>query len=156
MIDLVERGELVEERLDASVRRLLAEKFTLGLFDNPFLDEDEALETVGRAVFAELGASTQRSAIVRLTAADPGSPAAPLSAARVYVEGIAEHAANRLGQLVDTPQQADLAVLRLSAPFQPRPGGFESFFHAGALEFPPDELGRILSICRAVSTIVVI
>jgi hypothetical protein len=31
---------------------------------------------------------------------------------------------------------ADLAVLRINAPFGPRPGGFEAFFHAGSLEFP--------------------
>ncbi len=35
---------LPEPRLDASVRRLLAVQFDLGLFDNPFVDEDFAAE----------------------------------------------------------------------------------------------------------------
>ena len=156
VIDLVDSGELPEERLDASARRLLAEKFALGLFDNPFLNEDEALKTVGRADFTELGASTQRSAIVRLTAADLGSLAASSGVARVYVEGIGKVAAQRLGQLVDAPEHAGFAVLRLNAPFEPRPGGFEAFFHAGALEFSPTELERILAICQTTPTIIVL
>ncbi len=34
-----------------SVRRLLREKFVLGLFDHPFVDVDRAAATVGRADF---------------------------------------------------------------------------------------------------------
>ena len=39
---LVARGEVAEERIDASARRILLVKFRLGLFDDPYVDEDEA------------------------------------------------------------------------------------------------------------------
>jgi beta-glucosidase len=58
--------------------------------------------------------------------------------------------------VVDDPAHADLAVLRIDAPFEPRPGGFESFFHAGSLEFAAVERGRIVAICRQLPTIVVL
>ena len=35
LVDLVRSGEISEERIDVSARRLLREKFVLGLFDNP-------------------------------------------------------------------------------------------------------------------------
>ncbi len=74
----------------------------------------------------------------------------------VYVENIAPAAAARLGRVVDDPAAADLAVLRINAPYEPRPGGFESFFHAGSLEVRPQERERIVALCRQVPTIVVL
>ena len=38
IINLVQRGEIEESRIDQSVRRILRDKFTIGLFDNPFVD----------------------------------------------------------------------------------------------------------------------
>ena len=42
LLELVADGQITEERLDASARRILREKFELGLFENPFVDEDAA------------------------------------------------------------------------------------------------------------------
>jgi beta-glucosidase len=42
VVQLVEQGRIAEERIDVSVRRLLREKFILGLFDEPYLDLDHA------------------------------------------------------------------------------------------------------------------
>ena len=58
--------------------------------------------------------------------------------------------------MVEEPADADLAVLRLNSPFEPRPGGFESPFHAGSLEFPAAERDRIVTICEQVPTIIVL
>lgn len=157
VVEAVRSGRISEQRVDQSVRRLLAEKFRLGLFDAPFLDVDHALATVGRDDFVAAGEDAQRAAIVRLTAADDGPAALPLrEGLNVYVENIGEEAAARLGTIVDDPSQAELAVVRLDAPFDPRPGGFEAFFHAGSLEFPPEERDRIVALCRQVPTIVVL
>jgi beta-glucosidase len=155
VLEAVRSGRVGEERIDQSVRRLLREKFTLGLFDQPFIDIDYAVATIGRADFVAEGEAAQRAAIVRLTAAEPGPAALPLrSNQAVYVENIAPAVAARLGHVVDDPADADLAVLRINAPYEPRPGGFESFFHAGSLEFAPGERERIVAICRRVPTIV--
>jgi beta-glucosidase len=157
VIEAVLSGRVSEERINQSVRRLLREKFKLGLFDQPFLDIDQAVATIGRADFVAEGEAAQSAAIVRLTAADSGPAAPPLAGDQtVYVENIAPVPAARLGQVVDDPADADLAVLRINAPFEPRPGGFESFFHAGSLEFAPEERGRIVTICRQLPTIIVL
>ncbi|MFT4044185.1 MAG: glycoside hydrolase family 3 N-terminal domain-containing protein [Gordonia sp. (in: high G+C Gram-positive bacteria)] len=154
LIDLVSQGRLPESRLDESVRRLLAEKFRLGLFDNPFVDVEHAVATVGRSDFVEAGRAAQRAALVRLTESS-GSAALPLAPGlRVYTEGLDDGEAARLGTVVGSPAEADVAVLRLRAPFEPRPGRFESMFHAGSLEYPADELDRVLAVCEAVPTIV--
>jgi beta-glucosidase len=157
VVELVRSRRVSEARIDRSVRRLLREKFLLGLFDRPFLDVDHAVATVGRADFVAAGEATQRAAIVRLTAAGSGQAALPLGTGQaVYVENIGSAAAARLGRVVGDPSDADLAVLRLDAPYEPRPGGFESFFHAGSLEFPADERDRIVAICRQAPTIIVL
>jgi beta-glucosidase len=157
VVELVRSGRLSQARIDQSVRRLLREKFVLGLFDQPFLDTNRALATIGRADFVTEGQAAQRAAMVRLTDPGAGSAAHPVRANHaVYVENISPAAANRLGTVVDDPADADLAVLRLDAPYEPRPGGFESFFHAGSLEFPADERDRIVAVCEQVPTIIVL
>ena len=121
-----------------------------------FLDPEHAVATIGRTDFVAAGEAAQRAAIVRLTAAESGPAALPLAAGR---RGLRrghrfDHAATRLGTVVGDPADADLAVLRLNAPYEPRPGGFESFFHAGSLEFPAAERDRIVAICEQVPTII--
>ncbi|HKG50917.1 MAG TPA: glycoside hydrolase family 3 N-terminal domain-containing protein [Actinomycetales bacterium] len=157
VVELVRTGRVSQARIDQSVRRLLREKFVLGLFDRPLLDADRAVATIGRADFVAEGEAAQRAAMVRLTAVKSGPAELPLDVHQsVYVENIAPEPAARLGQVVADPADADVAVLRLNAPFEPRPGGFEAFFHAGSLEFAPAERDRIVAICQQVPTIVVL
>ena len=47
LLDLVAQGRVTEARIDESARRLLAVKFRLGLFDDPFVDEDAAARDRG-------------------------------------------------------------------------------------------------------------
>ena len=42
IVDLVRKGVLTEVRIDESVRRLLGDKFKLGLFENPYVDPEQA------------------------------------------------------------------------------------------------------------------
>ena len=57
---------------------------------------------------------------------------------------------------VDTAAEADIGILRLATPFEERSGRFESFFHSGPLDFPPDRLAEILELLAAVPTVVVV
>lgn len=66
IIQLVDSGDLSEQRLDASVYRLLLEQFRLGLFDDPYVDADLAASIVGRSDFREAGMEAQRKSIVLL------------------------------------------------------------------------------------------
>jgi beta-glucosidase len=145
--------------VDASVARLLTEKFRLGLFDDRrYVNPDHAEETVGRADFRTAGATAQRrSATLLKNTAHAEIPLLPLTGRpRLYVENVQPDVAAGYADITTDPAGADLAVLRLNTPFDPRPGLFESFFHAGRLDFPEDDLKKILNLLDSVPTIVVL
>jgi hypothetical protein len=74
---------------------------------------------------------------------------------KVYVEGFnTTFLEGRDVTVVDTPEEAELALVRLQAPFEPRPGGFEARYTAGSLEFNSTEKARQAAIYQAVPTIV--
>jgi beta-glucosidase len=152
VVQLVEQGRISEDRIDISVRRLLREKFILGLFDNPYVDPDDAAATVGKAGFVAAGAEAQRRAYTLLTNNDQILPLK--RGCRLYLEGVSDEIAARYGEVVSDPADADVALLRLEAPYEPRPGGFEARFHAGSLEFPVAERDHHAAICAAAPTIV--
>lgn len=169
LLDLFAQGRVSAPRIDESVRRLLAVKFRLGLFDNPFVDEDAATETVGRQDFRAAGHEAQARSVTVLQNGRPGGGAGPDGASdavrlpispgrRVYVENVSPEAAARLGTVVDRPEDADLAVVRLMAPFDPRSDLFlESWFHQGSLDFPPGlvvRMQRIADHCPLVLDVV--
>ncbi|MFJ3764060.1 glycoside hydrolase family 3 N-terminal domain-containing protein [Streptomyces sp. NPDC090082] len=151
IVELVGTGRISEERIDASVRRLLREKFVLGLFDERrYVDPDEAAETVGRADFAAAGAAAQRRSLTVLTDGPLPLPGRP----RLYVENVDPAVAAAYGEVVADPADAELAVLRLRTPYEERPGLFESFFHSGSLAFGEEELAGVLRLLRTVPTVV--
>jgi beta-glucosidase-like glycosyl hydrolase len=157
LLDLVARGRVSEARIDESARRLLAVKFRLGLFDNPYVDEDAAAETVGREDFRELGHRAQAQSVTVLARRDPALPIA--SGQRVYAERVSDEALARHGLTrVERPEDADVALVRLMAPFEPRSDLFlEAWFHQGSLDFPPGlvyRLARIAAVCPLVVDVV--
>ncbi|MFJ7153459.1 glycoside hydrolase family 3 protein [Streptomyces sp. NPDC101118] len=154
IVELVRSGRIAGSRIDTSVRRLLREKFTLGLFEDPYVDPDLAEETVGRADFAALGATAQRRSLTVLTNRGGTLPVA--GRPRLYTENVDPAVAGRYGEVVDRPEEADLAVLRLRTPYEPRENLFESFFHSGRLDFPEEELAGILRLLDTVPTLVCI
>jgi beta-glucosidase len=60
LVDAVKAGELTEARLDESVRRIMEEKFALGLFESPFVDADAAATRVGTDAFRAAGLDAQK------------------------------------------------------------------------------------------------
>ncbi|KAK1594596.1 glycosyl hydrolase family 3 N terminal domain-containing protein [Colletotrichum navitas] len=156
VVQLVKEGNVTEDRIDVSVRRLLREKFLLGLFDNPFVDPEAAARIVGNDYFARLGNDAQRRAYTLLTNKDGILPLKHLGAeTKFYIEGFnATFLEARNYTVVETPEEADYALLRLQAPYEPRPGGFEAAYHAGSLEFSDEEKARQAAIYAAVPTIV--
>ena len=156
LIELVQKGQLSEARLDESVRRLLRDKFRLGLFDAPYLDVAAAAAIVGRSDFCEVGEQAQRRSIVLLKNSERGGrPTLPLSARpKLYLENVDPEVASAYGEVVQTVAEADLAILRLVTPFEPRDGPLDRYFHAGDLDFKQPELGRILGILAEVPTVV--
>lgn len=72
----------------------------------------------------------------------------------LYVENMEKGTAGEYGRLVEEPTEADLAILRLRTPYEPGASKFESFFHSGRLDFPEEQLKRILDLLDTVPTIV--
>lgn len=151
LIGLVRSGDVSEERLDVSARRLLREKFELGLFDNPYVDVAAADAIVGSTEFRTAGEQAQRASIAVLS----NDGVLPLRRGlKLYVEGIDPEAAARFGEVVATPQEADAAILRLQAPYEQRASAFENFFHAGSLDFPAEVLAHVAEVSSSVPTVV--
>ncbi|KAJ5525544.1 hypothetical protein N7494_012194 [Penicillium frequentans] len=156
--ELVANGRITEQRLDQSVRRLLREKFLLGLFDDRFVDEDAAAQIVGKAEWCKLGADAQRRSYTLLTNSNNCLPLshAHLQTAKLYVEGIPAEAVEARGlKVVEDPADADFALLRLKTAYEPRPGKFESMFHAGSLEYSEEEKARQAKVFAAVPSVIV-
>ncbi|WP_060883315.1 glycoside hydrolase family 3 protein [Streptomyces caniscabiei] len=151
IVELVRSGRITEDRVDASVRRLLRVKFALGLFERRYVDPDRAEETVGASEFTALGEAAQRRSLTVLT----NHSLLPLTdRPNLYVEGVGAQTASLYGNIVADPAHADVAVLRLRAPYEERPGLFESFFHSGSLAFDEERLKEILALLAAVPTLV--
>jgi beta-glucosidase len=157
IIELVRSGQVAETRIDESIRRLLRDKFRLGLFDNPYLDPDEAERIVGNVDFRAAGELAQRKSIVLLkNGALADAALLPLQGRpRLYLENVDPLVARGYGQVVEKVEDADLAILRLKAPYEFRDWGFlDRLFHAGDLDFKGEEKERILGIMAQVPTIV--
>lgn len=160
LLELIAEGTISEMRIDESVRRLLRVKFQIGLFDDPYVDVEAAARTVGKPEFMEKGKEAQRKSMVLLkNKLNPDSTRTlPLAAGlNIYVENIDQGVAGNYATVVDSLTDADLAILRLQAPWEPKDGNFmEAMFHQGALDFPEPELNRILDIARTKPTVVII
>lgn len=152
IIQLVREGKVGEERIDQSVRRLLRDKFRLGLFDNPFVDVEAAEKILGKAEFRQKGELAQRKSVVLLKNDKRTLPLK--SGLKIYVENLKPEVVGPYGQVVEDVAQADIAILRLNAPYEKRKGMAEGWFHAGELDFKEPEKSRILSILNRVPTIV--
>jgi beta-glucosidase-like glycosyl hydrolase len=147
LVELVTQGRVTEARIDESVRRLLRVKFELGLFDDPYVDEDAAEATVGRADFVAEGHHAQAASVTVLKKQDGVLPLRPGS--RIYLEGIPVEAVVDLGEVAESPEHADIALVRLAAPFEPRSDLFlEAWFHQGSLDFPPGLVHRLRRIAQ--------
>jgi beta-glucosidase len=157
IVALVFGGKISERRIDESVRRLLKDKFRLGLFENPYVDPDQASQIVGNDEFQAVADLAQRKSIVLLkNEATASGKTLPLDmGAKTYVENINPVAAAAYGSVVEQLEQADVAILRVHTPFEPG-AGFFSFIHQGSLAFGGEELARLQAIMRAKPTVVAI
>jgi beta-glucosidase len=155
VLKLVRAGRIGEARIDESARRLLRDKFRLGLFDDPYLDEDAAERTVGAQPFRDAGERAQRASIVLLKNGREGeAPLLPLKGRpKAYLERVDPEIAKAYCDPVATVEEADVAIVRVDAPFRKRRGILERLFHAGDLDFEERERARLLGILERVPTV---
>jgi beta-glucosidase len=86
---LVASGLVTEARVTEAAKRLLTPLFQMGLFENPFVDEAAADETVGSEAHREVGLDVQRkSAVLLQNRAVRGGKVLPLQeGSKVYILG---------------------------------------------------------------------
>ena len=66
VIELVRKGLMPLSRIDASVKRILKNKFDLGLFDNPYVEVDQVKSRVNTERNIKLGKEAQKQSMVLL------------------------------------------------------------------------------------------
>lgn len=128
LLETVKLGYVTTERIDASVSRLLKEKFALGLFENPYVDVEKAKKLVGNPDFQKTGDLAMRKSIVLLRNDSKLLPVKP--ATKVYFETYFEKDKDKSPVtafqtkasqwdfvLTDSKDEADLVVLWLNPHF---------------------------------------
>jgi len=154
IVELVKSGQLTETRIDESVKRIMRDKFRLGLFDDPYVNEEEANQIAGKEAFRELGKIAQAKSTVLLK-----NELLPLKkGTKIYAEGIADdNIFNSFGELVSNPMEADVILKRIGTPYDERDEYFlESFFHQGRLYYSDEEKKEILDLISKKPSIVVV
>ena len=158
VVKLVKDGKVSTERIDNSVRRLLRMKFRLGLFENPYVDVENAVKIVGNDKFKAAGDLAQRKSIVLLkNDTIDKRPVLPLKKGiKIYIRNLDAAKAAKFGTVVDKPDQADIAIVRLKTPSEvlPKSGLLGQLMRAGALDFKGKEKEEILKLLATVPTIV--
>jgi beta-glucosidase len=131
LLETVKSGMVDMKLIDNSVFRLLMEKFELGLFENPYIDEEAAVKLVGNEAFQKKADVAFRKSIVLLRNARlPGQEtnALPLKPkTKIYFESYFQkkgasasnvyQAANNNYDIefVKTPEEADGIVLWITS-----------------------------------------
>ena len=153
VVELVKEGGITEDRIDLSVRRILRDKFVLGLFDNPFLSEDN-LEVFENSDYKAKGKEAQRRSLVLLKNDEGILPLA--ENVKVYPQGIDHKALEPFATIVDKPEDADFIVLKFGTPYTPveNPEFFlQRLFHEGRLDFPGKEKQEMLTLINKKPTV---
>ncbi|MEY4382510.1 MAG: hypothetical protein RI995_52 [Bacteroidota bacterium] len=122
LLETVRKGMVTEERINQSVSKLLKEKFDLGLFENPYVNVENAVKTVGSAEFQKKADLALRKSIVLLrneqktlplktatkvyfeTYYDKGQGKSPITVNKPAVAGL---------EFVDKKEDADVVLLWL-------------------------------------------
>jgi beta-glucosidase len=160
IVEDVHNGSISEARVREAAGRILLQKFQLGLFEQPYVDETRAAVIAGSKEFVREGQAAQAEAVVLLEnhqVAATGKLLLPVSpeGKRVYLYGVAAKLAELAGFTPVTDlAQADLAIIRAPAPYESEHANF--FFgsrqHEGRLTFTEKD-GAYADLLRVSATV---
>ncbi len=135
LIAAIHQQQIPQARIDQSVVRLLQQKFIIGLFEDPYVDEKAAVRIVGNADFQHQAEEAQRRSNVLLQNNDNLLPMS-LAGKKAWLYQVNPGIAANYGlTVVETPEQADIAILRFVAPGQTDPHFPFGSIHFGQLGF---------------------
>ena len=142
LIDLVENKRVISsERLLESARRVLRQKFELGIVDSPLVDVEAAAEIVGHPDLREAGRKAHARSVAIVTNLGD-EPLLPLRlGAHVRLVGLQPEDVE--GYAV-ADERAAISIVSLETPYDPRPGSFQRLQRAGRLDYTAEELSAIL------------
>jgi beta-glucosidase len=152
VIKLVEQGKISKERINFSAKRILRDKFKLGLFDNPYVNESEAAKICGNKNFQAVADSAQRKSIVLLKNHNNILPI--IKPMKIFILNLDSNIAGQYATVVNNIDLADFVIIRLEAPYEEKSGPLEFLMHQGSLEFKKQELKKILAVLKYKPTIV--
>jgi beta-glucosidase len=164
IVEDVRNGTIPEARVREAAARILLQKFQMGLFEQPYVDEARSAQLVGNQKFLQEGEAAQARAVVVLknNSVSSDKPLLPVAAKnkKIYLYGVSPKAAQAAGfTVVADPAKADLSLIRAPAPFQSEHPGF--FFgsrqHEGRLWFTEKDpaYGELLRLSPIVPTVFV-
>ena len=155
LLHLVEAGRITEARIAPSLRRILRDKFRLGLFEDPYLTKD-GLEIFNTTERITKGEEAQRQSLVLLKNDDSLLPLK--GGEKIYAQGMEPEVLETSFELVDSPEEADVIFLKTPAPFSPPRGDsfLESMFRQGRLDFPEEEKSELIALINTKPTVTIL
>ena len=161
VIELVKKGLMPLSRIDASVKRILKNKFDLGLFDNPFVEVDQVKSRVNTERNIKLGKEAQKQSMVLLK----NDSTLPLEKnINIFVDGFNAKSIVH-GNVVSDIKDADVIVSYVHTVFNGnQPSGIDrlvdnvlsSIFPNQDLNFSPEILEKLEEFSDQVFLIVIV
>ncbi len=153
LVQLIENGEISMERIDESCKRVLRDKFKMGLFDNPYIDAEKAEEICGCKEHMQAGEKAQQNSLILLKNGKENGILPLKKGVKVYCENISDNI-KKYATVVNSPQEADIAIIRRAAPhIKQYRYLYEGLFKQGRLDFDAKEEQKLIEVMKAVPTI---
>lgn len=112
LVQAITEGKLEMHVLDQAVRRVLALKFKLGLFEQPYVDADRAAEVIGSEEHIQLARQLAAEGVVLLKNEAAALPLSTATAGRIAVIGPnADQAYNQLGDYTSPQPKSKVATV---------------------------------------------
>ena len=162
LIKLVKEDKIPESRIDNSVRRILINKFDLGLFDNPYVDVTNVQHKVNTLKNIDAGLDAQRKSLVLLE----NNGILPLKKEnKVFVDGLDKNIAKKFGNVVKKSSDADVIIMYVHTVFNENQESglnriFDNFlsklFPNGDLRFNRNIINKIKEYSKEKELIVIV
>lgn len=162
LIKLVKEDKIPESRIDNSVRRILINKFDLGLFDNPYVDVTNVQHKVNTLKNINAGLDAQRKSLVLLE----NNGILPLKKEnKVFIDGLDKNIAQKFGNVVKKSSDADVIIMYVHTVFNENQESglnriFDNFlstlFPNGDLRFNRNIINKIKEYSKEKELIVIV
>ena len=161
VIGLLEKNLISVSRIDDSVKRILKNKFSLGLFDNPYVEENLVKDLVNTDRNIKLGQEAQKKSMVLLK----NDSILPLKKnLNIFLDGFKTKDLS-YGNVVSNIESADVIVSYLHTVFNGnQPSGIDrlvdnvlsTIFPNQDLNFNPEIINKLDSFAQEKPTIVIV